>query len=362
MNELEALTILNNLPLLGSVKIRLLVKHFGSAEAVLAASRGDLIGLPGVGSKIADGIEGWRDNDLWKQDLELVAKYGVTLLPYHHPQYPRRLLDIVDHPVLLYMKGQLLPKDARSIAVVGTRHPTLYGQDIADKMGEALASYGFTVVSGLARGVDAAAHRGALRTGRTVAVIGSGLARLYPEEHEELARVIALKGAVISELPMATPPDRMNFPRRNRIVSGMTLASLLVEAPIRSGAMITMERALEQGRACFAIPGRIDTENFRGNHSLIKAQKAKLVENAADIACNFEDLLSFSGSTQKNREDVPLENEEKRLLDHLPQEELCLDDLLRVTKLPVGKLNVLLMSLVLKRQIKEFPGKVYKKI
>ncbi len=289
----------------------------------------------------------------------------IKLISWKDPSYPKRLLDIIDSPVLLYVRGEIKPKDTQALAIVGTRNPTIYGLTMSEQFSQRLAKEGFTILSGLARGIDTAAHRSALFSGRTIAVIGSGLADIYPRENSQLAEEIAQQGALISEFPMTTPPDRQNFPQRNRIVSAMSLGVLLIEAPLKSGAMITMERALLQKRQCFAIPGRIDTKDFQGNHSLIKSGKAQLVEMPEEIMDNFQNL--FQGSRSSLQPSQPaqcygFEKEELELLNQFPIEELSLEELMQKVKLPIAKLNVLLMSLMLKRAIREYPGKIYKKV
>ena len=338
------------------------MQHFGSAAAVVEAPAEEIGQLPGFGPKIMQGWGSWRQSGAWKKELELVEKMRVKLIPWTSPEYPKRLLEIADYPVLLYVRGEIKPSDRQAIAVVGTRHPTIYGLEMAEKFGQDLAAQGFTVISGLARGVDTAAHKGALQRGRTIAVIGSGLADIYPQENMGLAEEISEKGALVSEFPMSTPPDRQNFPQRNRIVSGMSLGTLLVEAPIKSGAMITMERALTHGRKLFALPGRADSEQFRGNHCLIKQRQAQLVENAQDVAAGFEDMFQNCAKPPLMKSAMPaLEKEEADLLRHMPAEEVSYEELSRLANLPVVKLNVLLMSLMLKKAIREYPGKIYKR-
>lgn len=364
LNELEALVVLTATPHLGPIKIRLLLQHFGSALQTLEAAVDDVKILPGFGPKMLKAWNWWRTDNSWERNFELARRYDARIIPFTGMEYPRRLLELPDHPVLLYVRGEIKPCDAQGIAVVGTRVSGVYGNEMAEKISRDLAASGFTVVSGLARGIDTAAHRGALSQGRTIAVIGSGLADIYPQENKALADHIAANGALISEFPMAAPPDRQNFPQRNRIVSGMTLGTLLIEAPVKSGAMITMDRAYAQGRRMFALPGRADCESFRGNHMLIKSGKAQLVEEARDIRDCFEGLFGVGlgqkvATVQETR--IALEPEEQDFLSRLPAEELSIDAMLQLTKLPVIKLNILLMSLVLKRAIKEYPGKIYKK-
>lgn len=362
--ELEALLILNNTPFIGSVKGRLLVGCFGSAFQALHASREEVEALPGFGPKVVQALEGWRTDRAWGEDLDLVVRKGITLLPYTSPHYPKRLLDIPDPPLLLYVQGKLTVTDHHGIAVVGTRNPSLYGKEMALKMGKDLASFGYAVVSGFARGIDTAAHEGALQGGgRTLAVMGCGLAHLYPPENRILAERVEERGALISEFPMNTPPDRQHFPQRNRIVSGMTMGTVLIEAPVKSGAMLTMYKGHSQGKTVFALPGRADNDAFRGNHLLIKQGMARLIESAADVVQGLDNLFAHQRLPNPVEVERPcLEPEEQALLAQMPPEELTVDEIAVISKLPIMKLNVLLMSLVLKKQLKEFPGKLYKKL
>lgn len=363
MDELEALVILSGISSLGSIKIRLLIHHFGSAVDALHAKSSELSLIPGFGPKILQAWEAGIRNDIdWRVNLDLAKRFGVELVPYTSPQYPKRLLDIADHPILLYVKGTLTKQDQRCVAVVGTRAASIYGNEMALRLSRELAQAGFTVVSGLARGVDTSAHRGALEGGRTIGVLGSGIACIYPEENKDLARAISEKGAMISEFPMKAPPDRTHFPQRNRIVSGMTLGTILIEAPERSGAMLTMERAISQGRKAFALPGRADQENFKGNHTLIKSKRADLIDCAYDVIRHFDELALPLVFTQPARPKVLLEKEEEELMRQLPAIELSIDEIGRQTGVPIVRLNILLMSLVLKKAVKQYPGKIYKKV
>lgn len=363
MNEIEALLLLTTIPHLGSIRIRLLIQYYGSAVAALQATPTSLAEIPGFGPKILQAWEEGVKQEIGKYQLDLAERQGIQVIPYTSPNYPQRLLEITDYPPILYVKGQIKTRDQRCLAVVGTRHASIYGLEMARNMSRELAQAGFTVVSGLARGVDTAAHEGALMGGRTISVLGSGIGHIYPKENSVLAQTITEQGALISEFPISTPPDRQHFPQRNRIVSGMTMGTILIEAPKQSGAMITIGKALDQGRPIFALPGRADQENFKGNHDLIKQRKAELVEDSADIVAHFDHLFgSFSFKPSPSAIRSPLEPEEEELMRQLPSEELSIEDIMRRTQLPIMKLNVLLMSLVLKKVIKEFPGKFYKKI
>ena len=366
MDELEALLILNSLPNIGSMKIRLLLKYYGSAIDALHASADEIATFPGFGPKIIDGWKNRFDNDKTRENLILAERLQTNIISFTNPNYPKRLLEIPDYPLVLYVKGNLLKQDRRSLSIVGTRQGTIYGLEMAKKLSCELAQAGFTVVSGLARGVDTAAHQGALQapseTGRTLAVLGSGIGSIYPSENRELAQAICERGALISEFPMATPPEKQNFPRRNRIVSGMTMGTILIEAPIKSGAMLTTELALSQRRPLFILPGRADQDSFRGNHALIKGQKGLLIENVEDILKTFDDY-SFPLAFNPTRGPLfPLEGEEEELIRKMPSEEISIEELILRVQWPVAKLNGLLMSLVLKKWLKNTPVKFIKKL
>jgi DNA processing protein len=284
VNEQEALVVLNHIPLLGSVKIRKLLNQFESALNVLRADNADLAYVPGIGRSIAESIASWEKLDGWKKDLELIKKHHIHLIGWKDRDYPSELKQIDDPPHLLYVSGTLVEEDRQAVAIIGTRNCTAGSAEIAHSLASDLSKMNLTVVSGLAKGIDTAVHRGALQTGRTIAVIGSGLCRIYPKENIPLCYLIQQRGAVISEYPMNTPPYRSHFPRRNRIVSGLSLGIVLIEAPMQSGSMITMEIGLAQGRKLFSLPGREDMSIWGGNHHLLRTGRAKLANCAEEIA------------------------------------------------------------------------------
>jgi DNA processing protein len=338
MDELEGLVALNHAPQLNPLTARRLIERLGSVQRAAKEA---------------------HPRPSWREDLRLAEERGVALIPYWDPLYPASLKTLPDHPLLLYVQGSLGEARTHAIAIVGTRTCTLYGREMAERLSRECARSGCTVVSGLARGIDTAAHEGALQGGRTLAVIGSGLARLYPKENASLAKRISEQGAVISELPMLTAPEKWHFPRRNRLVSALSHAALLVEAPSKSGALITMDYAFRQGKPCAALPGRADSAAFCGNHALIKAGKARLVENSQEVLS----LLGLRGlSSQPAQEPgIYLDAEEKALITHFPNEEISLEELGKRAGLPSSRLSALLMSLLLKQAVREYPGKRYKK-
>ncbi|MBT3579630.1 MAG: DNA-protecting protein DprA [Waddliaceae bacterium] len=278
--------------------MRTLIKALGSARAVVDADTAEIANVKGINSTLAEKITATKGEDRWKCDLSLVDKHGIHLISYLDSCYPRRLREISNFPLLLYIRGSVDVIGKQGIALVGTRNPSSYGYREALRFSRELSSLSFSIISGLALGIDTAAHQGALDKGSTCAVIGSGISSLYPRENEGLADMIVdCGGAIISEFPMMATPERHHFPLRNRIVSGLSSAVLLIEAPCKSGAMLTSEAACSQGRPLFTIPGRLDDESFRGNHRLIKSGRALLAEGGADIAEYFSDLFRASAIT-----------------------------------------------------------------
>ncbi|MBU3934057.1 MAG: DNA-processing protein DprA [Candidatus Omnitrophica bacterium] len=293
----------------------------------------------------------------------LSAKNKIRALHLTGEGYPTNLKYIYDPPPDLYIKGNIIPQDNIAIAIVGSRQASYYGLKNAQELAFELAAGGITIISGLARGVDSAAHRGALKAkGRTIAVLGSGLNMIYPVENKGLAEEISRNGAVISEFPQDTPPHRQNFPRRNRIISGLSLGVLVVEAAKRSGALITVGFALEQGREVFALPGKIDSFTSQGTHDLIK-QGAKLVESAEDIIEELEPLKSCRINQTKSESRTKIEpnlpEEEKQIYSYLSSEPLHIDELAQKVNLSYGRLLTCLLKLEYKKLVKELPGKAF---
>ncbi|GAB4233309.1 MAG: DNA-processing protein DprA [Chlamydiales bacterium] len=360
--ETEQLVRLMSFPYIGSVKARMLLQYFGSLSQVFTANPQEFILLPGFGDKIVSAWKDWLGRQDWKNDYKKCLDNGISIIPYTSPHYPEQLKKIPDFPLILYATGSLESLKKPSIAIIGTRNCSQYGRLMAEGLGRKVAESGYSVTSGLARGIDTAAHQGALQTGFTTAVIGSGLGAIYPRENEALAEHIKFRGALISEFPYSTPPDKQNFPQRNRIVSGLSCAVVLVESPVRGGAMITMQLAQAQQKVCCALPGRADMSSFEGNHKLIKEGIAHLIENVNDILTLVDPFsIKTKVSTPSMRTCVPLEDEEVTLLKMLPDYEISIEQIKKISGFTPAKLNVLLMSLMLKRVIKEHPGKFYRK-
>ena len=283
ISELKYWVAFNRVSRVGRARMALMEGHFGSLGEAWRASAAQLR-QAGLNAPTARHIANARSEIDPDDEMERVVRAGVRALTWHDDDYPPRLKQIYDKPPVLYVKGEILPRDERSVAVVGTRKPSAYGRETARKLTAEIAAGGVTIVSGLARGVDGVAHNAALDAGaRTIAVLGSGADVIYPREHAALAERILENGAIISEHPVGARPDAQNFPRRNRIISGVTLGTLVVEAPEGSGALLTARHALEQNREVFAVPGSILSASSRGANFLIRDSAAKLVTQGADV-------------------------------------------------------------------------------
>ncbi len=280
---MKYLLALNKIPGLGSRRLMSLIENVGSARRIWGASVKELIAAPSISKKLAIDIVNARSIVDPDEELKKISELGIDLITIWDDDYPYNLKNIYDPPVVLYVKGSLLPADNNSISIVGSRRASSYGRRVAKRLSFDIAKYGITVVSGLARGIDTEAHRGALESGgRTIAVVGSGLDVIYPPENHGLFEKISRSGAVISEFALGTPPEARNFPARNRIVSGFSKGTVVVEASEKSGSLITANFALEQGREVFAVPGDIYRWGSKGSNRLIK-EGAKLVESVHDI-------------------------------------------------------------------------------
>ncbi len=364
VTETEACIALNMIPGLGPVRLRALIASLGTPEAILSAGRGALASVDGVGRETAQAIADWQQTVDLPAELQRIAEFGARVITWNSPEYPSTLRTIDNPPFVLYVWGELRAEDSRAISVVGSRNVTHYGTECAKKLSFQFAYAGYTVISGLARGIDSAAHQGALAAnGRTIAVIGSGLAKLYPPENQGLAEKIATSGAVVTEYPMTRPADRQTFPYRNRIVAGWSKALVVIEAGLNSGALITANQAIEQGRSVFAVPGPIDRPTSAGSNRLIQ-QGAKLVTGAEDVLDELQTLLPAprkATATQPELllKEAHLSHEETLILTALEVGELSLDELCSATRLPTYKLSSTLLGLELKRLAKPLPGQRY---
>lgn len=363
MTGIEACIALNMVPNLGPVRLRKLLEVFETPERILLARPGELKAVSGIGKEVAEGIATWESHVDLAAELKRIEEFGAHVVTQESPDYPRELHQIYNPPIVLYVWGTLTQRDHRAISVVGSRKTSHYGLECAKKLSYQIAYAGLTVVSGLARGIDTAAHQAALAAeGRTIAVIGSGFMDLYPQENLGLAEKIAESGAVISEYPMTFPPARENFPYRNRIVAGWCQGLLVVEAGLNSGALITAGQAIDQGRQVYAVPGQIDRPTSAGSNRLIQ-QGAKLVTGASDILDDINVLLppepksrSLSGSSPT------FTSEEETVLSTLDGGQMSLDDLVIKTSLPTQTVSSTLLALEMKRRVKALPGQHFVKL
>lgn len=368
MTEQKSWLVLNMIPGIGPLRFRSLLRHFGSARRGLDASVEELSAVEGFGQTLASEVARERGEVYLKAEIESLRKVGGSFLTLKDEDYPANLKSIYDPPPVLYLKGKIEKTDRIALAVVGSRRSTSYGRAVTRRLTFGLVEKGFTVVSGMARGIDTAAHRAALDSGgRTIAVLGCGLDVVYPPENKEMMEEIATAGAVITEFPFGTIPDKGNFPRRNRIISGLTLGTLVVEAGERSGALITADYALDQGREVFAVPGRIDSWEARGCHWLIKQGGAKLVERVEDIVEEFSCLLDALEITPLKKDKAQraapeLAKEEKVVYDLISEQPAHIDSLINRSNLTVPKVTTILLGLEMKGFIQQQRGKMFVRV
>ncbi|HAM73046.1 MAG TPA: DNA-protecting protein DprA [Verrucomicrobiales bacterium] len=366
MENKEALIALNMIENVGPVRLRQLLQTFGEPKAILQATSPELQRVHGIGIDTAEAIATWESRVDLQGELRRLRDYGCTVITQADEDYPPLLRQIYDPPIVLYVRGTLQPRDKNSVALVGSRQNTPYGIETARRFGYQLAYLGVTVVSGGARGIDTAAHQGALRSGgRTIAVLGTGINLVFPPENASLYDQISSQGAVITQFPFNRPADKQSFPIRNRIVAGMTLGTVVVEANLSSGALITANFATDYGRQVFAVPGRIDSPRSKGCHELIK-KGAKLCEGAEDILSEFEYLFPRS-----NRPDTPeqpsllpaleLTPHEQAVFSILGAAESPVDEVIRRSGLPASTVSVALLALEMKRLVRQLPGKLFRR-
>lgn len=348
-----------SVPGVGRTTFRRLISAFGSADAVLTASADDLRVTGGVSEKVAAAIASRSWESFAEAELEQARTAGVTIITTNSSEYPAALRRTPDPPVVLYLRGSFTDSDDRALAIVGTRTPTHYGLTLTHRMAYELGAAGFTVVSGMARGIDTQAHKGALAAqGRTIAVLGCGIDVAYPPENRDLMERIAASGAVISENPLGTPPESGYFPARNRIISGLSRGTVIVEAAEDSGSLITANYAVKQDRLLFAVPGNVGSPTSRGPNSLIK-QGAVLVETTGDILSRLGASSAPAAPQEPKRETPQLSDEERRIYDALGAEPRHIDQLMTFCSASPGKLGGLLTTLELKGLAKQLPGKYF---
>ncbi len=365
MNSTEACIALNMVAKMGPVRLRRLLEVFETPERILSAKRDQLRAVDGIGHDVAEEISNWESRIDLAAELQRIRDFGATVIIAGSPLYPRQLREIHSPPIVLYIWGELSERDQHAIGVIGSRRTSHYGSECAKKLSYQLAYAGLTVVSGLARGIDTAAHQGALAAkGRTIAVIGAGLMKLYPPENAALAEKIRSgNGAIVSEFSMEVEPDRQTFPMRNRIISGWSHGILVVEAGLNSGALITASQAVEQGRSVYAVPGHINMPSAHGSNRLIQ-QGAKLVMDASDILDDLQILLPEKQKFEQTpaRPLPELSKEEREVYDAIRGTETPIDDITRASGLPTGLVSSVLLRLELKHLVKQLPGKHFVKL
>ena len=365
MNSTEACIALNMLPTVGPVRLRKLLEVFKEPQQILSAKRSELRNVEGIGSEVADQIASWESIVDLAAELARIRDFGATVITQESPSYPKSLREIHAPPIVLYLWGELNERDHHAIGIIGARRTTHYGTESAKKLAYQLAYAGLTVISGLARGIDTAAHQGALAAkGRTIAVIGSGLSKLYPPENRGLAEKIRDgNGAIVSEFSMEIEPDRQTFPMRNRIIAGWSHGIVVVEAGLNSGALITASQAVEQGRSVYAVPGHINAPSALGSNRLIQ-QGAKLVMDASDILDDLQILLPETKPSPEAaaRPLPPLSEDERRVYEAINSTETPIDQISAKCDLPSAIVSSTLLRLELKRLVKQLPGKYFVKL
>ena len=337
-----------------------LIERFGSARAALEAPPSALREVEGVRAKVLDELLASASSSEAETELAICREQNVKIVPISGPGYPPLLREIYDPPGLLFVRGSLEPQDGLAVAIVGTRHATQYGLRSAARLAESLARAGLTIVSGLARGIDGAAHRGALAAGgRTVAVLAGGVLKIYPPEHQELAAEILQHGALVSEAPSDTIIHGGMFPQRNRVISGLSLGVIVVEAGDRSGALITARHAMEQGREVFAVPGRVEDRSSWGCHQLLR-DGAKLVQSADDVLEELGPLFtptpSDAGRVVHHPAELQLNELEQQVLDAIETDPTTIDQIVGTTGLPVPRVLSTVSVLEMRRLIRRTSG------
>jgi len=357
-NSLKYWLAWNKISDIGPKRFYKLLEYFGSADIAWQAKSGEIFRILNLNPKISSRISEEKNNINPEQELDLIYKHKVNVLTLEDALYPENLKTIHYPPPVLYFKGTIKESDKNSISIVGSRKATYYGKMVAEKLSKDLSLAGLTIISGMARGIDTAAHKGVLSVnGRTIAVLGCGIDHIYPPENRRLAQEIEASGAVISEFSLSTLPERQNFPRRNRIISGLSLGTVVVEAAEKSGALITADFALDQGREVFAIPGNINSPLSNGSHNLIK-QGAKLVNNYQDILEEIHTVLPKITTVKEIAiKDASLGEKEKKIYRLITKEPIQIDEIIETSKLSAGKVSEILLNLELKDLIKEIEGK-----
>jgi DNA processing protein len=360
LKSAEPWLLLSTVPGVGQIRLSRLIQHFGSPEKVFKARDKDLLSLEGMNRKIIEGIKRGGNRKRVEEELARMQRYRISLVTNRETSYPENLRTFENSPPFLYVRGSLLPRDQNAIAIVGSRKATFYGKGIAEEFGFELAKRGVTIVSGMARGIDTAAHNGALKAqGRTLAILGCGVDMVYPPENRGLRDRIIESGAVLSEFHLGTQPIAGNFPQRNRIISGLSLGVICVEASDDSGVFSTVQWAADQGREVFAVPGDVKRKSSLGTNRLIR-DGVKMVTGIEDIL----EELHFP-SEPDGRSGVPsesslkLSDKEKAVYDQLSGIPIHIDEISEKITLSTPETLFLLLSLELKGVVRQMPGKTF---
>lgn len=364
MNDNEYWIALSGVKGLGNISYKKLISLYSNPKNVFSVPYKDLLKIEGLKPGVAEQIHNFNDWETAKDEADKLKKMGLELLVLSDSDYPKALYNTYNPPPYLYIRGSLTMQDSRAIAIVGSRTPDAYGKKVTEQIAAELARNGFTIVSGFARGIDTLAHRACLQAGgRSIAVLGSGIDLVYPPENNKLYKEISQNGAVVSEFRIGTEPDATNFPRRNRIISGLALGVLVVQATEKSGSLITADFALEQNREVFAIPGNIASKLSKGTNKLIKSG-AKLVSDVDDI------LLEIDGIMGRNKKPQPpaminideLESTERLIYEILSTDQLHIDQIIKQSKLDSSEVLTNLLSLEIKGLVSQQPGKYFQVI
>jgi DNA processing protein len=365
MDNREAFVALNMIEGVGPVRVRQLLERFKEPGDILRASATQLQAVPGIGPEVARSIASWEANVDLSGELQRIRDFQCHILISADEDYPDSLRHIYDPPIVLYVKGKLTRQDRNAIALVGSRLTSHYGMECARRLAFQIAYAGVTVVSGGARGIDTSAHQGAMQAkGRTIAVLGTGINIVFPAENVSLFEQIISSGALMTQFPFNRKGDRQSFPIRNRIVAGMTLGTVVVEATLTSGAMITANMAAEYGRQIFAVPGQIDSPRSKGCHDLIK-KGAKLCEGAEDVLGEFEYLFPAAKKVECTPENpsststLTLTDSEKQIYELVTEQETGIDEIIRASGSTASVVSVILFGLEMKRLVRQLPGKNY---
>ncbi|MDI3534741.1 MAG: processing protein [Thermosediminibacterales bacterium] len=347
---------------IGSQKFQMILKHFNSIKNFWHAEGHEVKEVFGMNQKICNTILKYRETINPDEEMDKINSMGVKVLTLNDEDYPCNLKNIYDPPPVLYVKGNLKKQDEISVAIVGSRKATVYGKVIAEKLARELSEYGITIVSGMAIGIDSCAHKGAISgNARTIAVLGTGIDIVYPRRNASLMQKIIEHGAVVTEFPLGTTPLPQNFPARNRIISGLSLGTIVVEASERSGALITADFALQQGREVFAVPGNVTSKYSTGCNRLIK-QGAKLVEGVFDVLDELGIVYEKISNEIKDIAENKLNDEEKEILEMISYQSSPVDSIIRHSRFSAGKVKAVLTSLEMKGLIRSLPGSSYIRI